>query len=92
MRFLSCLEGSCALPSSYLVEDAEVDIDIYDGKGQLVRRLSVGYTSAGAYRDRDSAAYWDGRNNTGESISSGMYFYHLQAGDFTATKRMLILK
>ncbi|MAE39543.1 MAG: hypothetical protein CML07_01215 [Psychrobacter sp.] len=75
-----------------LAEDAEVKIDIYDGKGQLVRRLSVGYTSAGAYRDKDSAAYWDGRNANGEQIASGLYFYHLQAGDYSQTHKMVILK
>ena len=75
-----------------LAEDAEVEIDIYDGKGKLVRKLSVGYTSAGTYRDRDSAAYWDGRNANGEQIASGVYFYQIQAGDYQDIRKMVILK
>ena len=75
-----------------LAESAEVTLTIYDINGQLVRRLIVGHQAAGMYRSRSRAAYWDGRNQLGESVASGLYFYTLTAGEFTATRRMLILK
>ncbi len=75
-----------------LAESAEVTLTIYDMNGQLVRRLSVGHQTAGIYRSRSRAVYWDGRNQLGEFVASGLYFYTLTAGEFTATRRMLILK
>ena len=75
-----------------LAEPAEVTLTIYDINGQLVRRLALGHQTAGMYRSRSRAAYWDGRNQLGEPVASGLYFYTLTAGDFTATRRMLILK
>ena len=75
-----------------LAESGEVTLTIYDMNGHLVRHLAVGHQAAGIYRSRSRAAYWDGRNQLGESVASGLYFYTLTAGDFTATRRMLILK
>ena len=75
-----------------LAESAEVTLTIYDMNGQLIRRLAVGHQAAGMYQSRSRAVYWDGRNQLGESVASGLYFYTLTTGDFTATRRMLILK
>ena len=75
-----------------LATSAEVTLTIYDMNGQLVRRLAVGHQAAGMYQSRNRAAYWDGRNQLGEPVASGLYFYTLMAGEFTATRRMLILK
>ena len=75
-----------------LSEPAEVTMRIYSVKGILVRTLALGQTPAGIYQNRSRAAYWDGRNNVGESVASGLYFYTLTAGDFTATRKMLIRK
>jgi len=75
-----------------LAESAEVILTIYDINGQLVRRLSVGHQAAGMYQSRSRAVYWDGRNQRGEFVASGLYFYTLTAGQFTATRKMLILK
>ena len=75
-----------------LAESAEVTLTIYDMNGQLVQRLAVGHQAAGMYKSRSRAIYWDGRNQLGESVASGLYFYTLTTGDFTATRRMLILK
>ena len=75
-----------------LAESAEVTLTIYDINGQLVRRLAVGHQAAGMYQSRSRAVYWDGRNQLGESVASGLYFYTLTADDFTETRRMLILK
>ena len=73
-------------------EPAEVTLRIYAVNGILVRTLALGQTSAGIYQSRSRAAYWDGRNDVGESVASGIYFYTLTAGDFTATRKMLIRK
>ena len=75
-----------------LAEDAFVTLTIYDSSGQVVRTLDVGHRVAAAYETRSRAIYWDGRNEFGEQVGSGVYFYHLSAGDFSATRRMLILK
>ena len=75
-----------------LAEDAFVTLTIYDQSGQIVRTLDVGYQTAAFYESRSKAIYWNGRNEFGEGIASGMYFYHLSAGDFSATRKMLIIK
>ena len=75
-----------------LAEGADVHIDIYNLKGESVRRFSVGFQTAGTYRIQSRAAYWDGRNAVGEPVASGIYFYTFQAGQFRATRQMMILK
>ena len=75
-----------------LAEGADVHIDIYNLKGESVRQLSVGFQTAGTYRIQSRAAYWDGRNAAGEPVASGIYFYTFQAGQFKATRQMVILK
>ena len=75
-----------------LSQDAKVVIDIYEGNGQLIRTLNLDAQPAGYYTTREKAAYWDGRNDAGERISSGIYFYRLQAGDYNRTRKMIILK
>ena len=76
----------------HLAEAADVQLTIYDTQGAVVRQLALGHQLAGYYTDRTKAAYWDGRNAVGEQVASGVYFYHLAAGDFSATRKMLILK
>ena len=75
-----------------LATPAEVTLRIYAVNGALVRTLALGHQPAGAYRIRSRAAYWDGRNVQGEKVASGIYFYTLSAGEFTATRKMLIRK
>ncbi len=75
-----------------LAEDAFVTLTIYDIAGQVVRSLDVGHRIASVYESRSKAIYWDGRNEVGEGVASGVYFYTLTAGNFSATRRMLILK
>ena len=67
-------------------------ITIYDTKGMPVRRLALGNQSAGHYAGRAKAAYWDGRNEDGEAVASGIYIYQFRAGDYAASRRMVIVK
>ena len=76
----------------HLSKDAEVMLTIYDTQGITVRTLTLGHQSAGIYESRTRAAYWDGKNALGESVASGVYFYTLTAGEFNATRKMLIAK
>ena len=75
-----------------LASDADVTLTIHSLDGQLVRRLALGHQVAGTYYSRSRAAYWDGKNDLGEPVASGVYFYTLTARDFTATRKMLIRK
>ncbi|MFQ6042775.1 MAG: FlgD immunoglobulin-like domain containing protein, partial [Candidatus Poribacteria bacterium] len=75
-----------------IARDAPVTISIYDAKGQLIRTLDLGNQKAGVYVTENRAAYWDGRDNAGEKVASGVYFYTLRVGDFTTTRKMAILK
>ena len=75
-----------------LAKPADVTLSIYSVDGRLVRRLALGYQSAGVYRSRNRAAHWDGRNGVGEKVASGLYFYTFTADDFTATRKMIIRK
>ena len=76
----------------HLSKDAEVTLHIYAVDGTLVRTLALGHQAAGLYQSRSRAAHWDGKNEFGESVASGLYFYTLTAGDFSATRKMLIRK
>ena len=75
-----------------LAKDAEVSLHIYAVNGTLVRTLALGHQAVGMYQSRSRAAHWDGRNAFGEKVASGLYFYTLTAGDFSATRKMLIRK
>ena len=76
----------------HLAKPANVTLTIYAIDGKVVRRLDLGHQAAGYYQSKSRAAYWDGRNSVGERVASGLYFYTLTAGDFTATRKMLIMK
>ena len=75
-----------------LAKPADVTVTIYNINGHVVRYLDVGHQRAGLYHSRSRAMHWDGRNAQGESVASGVYFYTLTAGDFTATRKLLIAK
>ena len=75
-----------------LANAADVTLTIYDMRGIAVRELVLGHQPAGVYQSRGRAAYWDGRNELGEPVASGVYFYTLTAGDFTATRKLMIRK
>ena len=100
----TAIEGTAVLPNYpnpfnpetwipyQLAEPAEVTLTIYSANGQLVRTLALGHQAAGVYQGKSRAVYWDGRNELGEHVASGLYFYTLTAGDFASTGKMLIMK
>jgi len=75
-----------------LAKNAFVTIRIYNVFGELINTLSLGEKEAGFYINKDEAAYWDGMTGVSEPIASGVYFYNVKAGEFSATRRMLIIK
>ena len=75
-----------------LSENSPVSLSIYDRAGVLIRTLSLGMQSAGFYNSRERAAYWDGRNDAGERVASGLYFYQLRTPSFHQTRRLVIVK
>ena len=75
-----------------LAMPSEVVMTIHSATGKVVRTLTLGHQPAGIYKTQNRAAHWNGKNEQGELVSSGIYFYTLTAGDFTATRKMLIVK
>lgn len=75
-----------------LARDVEVNINIYDANGRIIREIFLGNQSAGTYITKEKSAYWNGRNEAEEQVSSGIYFYTIQAGDFAATRKILITR
>ncbi len=73
-----------------LAEPSNVVIKIYKSTGELIRTIDLGYKQAGFYNDKLKSAYWDGKDDNGQTVGSGIYFYTIQAGNFTATRKMLL--
>ncbi|MGD8782668.1 MAG: T9SS type A sorting domain-containing protein [Ignavibacteria bacterium] len=67
--------------------DQEIELSIYNLKGQLVRQLISGQFTSG-----DHSINWDGADNEGKNVSSGLYLYKLKTGDHEYSKKMLLLK
>ena len=101
------LPGQCDQIEQDLKEGNEYTVTVHYGEGQIggdpaqsdsnvsgvpVRTLRLGQKAPGEYRSKARAAYWDGRDDAGEPVTSGIYFYQLSAGDFSATRRMVIMK
>ena len=75
-----------------LAQDSIVTAKIYDVTGKQIRMIQLGHIPAGNYVESSKAIYWDGRTENGEHVSSGTYFYQIEAGDYTETRKMVILK
>ena len=75
-----------------LAAPAEVSISIHCVNGKRIRTLALGHIPAGIYHDKARSVYWDGRNEFGESVASGVYFYRFTADDYTATGKMIVQK
>jgi flagellar hook assembly protein FlgD len=66
---------------------SDVTLNIFNALGQHVRTLVNGVQEPGFYEQ-----YWDGCDESGQQVSSGIYFYRLTAGEFSRTKRMVLMK
>ena len=75
-----------------LAKDSTVTAKIYDVTGKQIRMIELGHLPAENYVESGKAIYWDGKTETGELVSSGTYFYQIEAGDYTDTRKMVILK
>lgn len=75
-----------------LRQGGEVTVSIYTTSGHRVRTLRLGHLKPGSYATRETAAHWDGRNEEGDKVASGIYFYTLQTDTFSDTKKMVLLK
>ena len=75
-----------------IAKTVDVTISIYNSTGQLVRSFPLGDKPAGDYLSRAKALHWNGRNEGGEEVASGIYFYELTAGSFVAVKKMVIIR
>ena len=71
---------------------AQVQLSIYDIRGALIRHIDLGHRAAGQYLTSANTAYWDGRDQHGARVASGVYFYQLRAGTFAQARKMLFLK
>ena len=80
------------LPAPRFSLEATVTAKIYDVTGKQIRMIELGYVPAGNYVESSKAIYWDGRTEDGEQVSSGTYFYQIEAGDYAETRKMVILK
>lgn len=74
----------------HLAQEADVSVRIYNSAGRLVRSLALGHKETGIYVEKDRAVYWDGKNEVGEGVASGVYYYSITAGDFSATRKMIV--
>lgn len=70
-----------------LPEQADVKLMIYDIKGNTIKQWTYPNQNAGYY-----SVVWDGTNNSGNQVSTGIYFYRIIAGDFIQTKKMVFMK
>jgi hypothetical protein len=75
-----------------LKEGSDVTVTVFDVSGNVVRRLDLGYREPGYYTSREEAAYWDGRNELGERVSSGVYVVEFRAGQTRDLRRIALLK
>ena len=66
---------------------SRAQLEIFDALGQQVKTLAAGHLPAGSHR-----VLWDGRDEAGQRVSSGVYFYRLQTPDFHQTRRMILVK
>ena len=75
-----------------LAKDSIVTAKIYDVTGKQIRTIELGHIPAGNYVEPNRAIYWDGRSEDGEQVSSGTYFYQIEADGYSDTRKMVILK
>ena len=75
-----------------LSESADVFLGIYDFRGRLVRQFELGFQEAGTYVNPERAVRWDGRNELGERVASGVYFYTMQSGRHQVIRKLIVVR
>jgi hypothetical protein len=75
-----------------LSEDSDVVIRIYSLNGNLVKTIDLGHKKSGVYLTRDTSAHWDGKNESGDSVSSGIYFYSFKAGNYYVVRKIMVVR
>ena len=80
-----------------LAQPGVVTVTLFDQKGQPIRQILAGHHLADEYTSKAKAIYWDGKTQSGETVTSGIYFYHLLVDDgqrqvFTQTKMLTIVR
>ena len=86
------MQKTAKLICGLLTSSQPVSLIFYISAGKLVRQIDLGLKPAGNYQTTQWSIYWDGRNASGEQVVSGIYFYQIDAGDYTDTREMVILK
>ena len=84
--------GMLNVSHAYISVVATVTAKIYDLTGKQIRRIELGHVTPGSYIESSKAIYWDGKTDSGETVASGTYFYQIEAGSYTETRKMVILK
>ena len=87
LEFTRVEELVAAVQRRVLERRLRLDLSVFDGRGRRVRRLDAGIRDAGRHE-----VVWNGRDDTGRQVASGTYFYRLEAGSYSETKRMVLLK
>ncbi|MEW6103431.1 MAG: carboxypeptidase regulatory-like domain-containing protein [bacterium] len=84
-------KDGCWIPFN-LAKDSNIEINIFNILGQKIRTINVGQRNKGSYTQakEGSAIFWDLKNNSGQNVSKGLYFYKLKADDFSAIKSMVV--
>ena len=80
----------CWIPFQLAMDNEQLSISIYNILGQKVKTIEAGPKKAGFYTTKDMAIYWDMKNDSGQNVAKGLYFYQLKAGKFTATKSLVV--
>ncbi|HGJ66889.1 TPA: T9SS type A sorting domain-containing protein [bacterium] len=75
-----------------LASQSDVLVTIYDINGKVIRKLDIGSKMPGNYIEESKAVYWDGKNDCGEEVISGIYFYSIKCNNFSAIKKMVVKK
>ncbi|MEW6006689.1 MAG: T9SS type A sorting domain-containing protein, partial [bacterium] len=82
--------NACYIPFKLSVDSDECIVNIYNILGQKVRTMNLGQKPKGSYTQKNRAIFFDLKNNNGQNLSKGLYYYKIKAGDFSAIKSMVV--
>ena len=70
---------------------SKVYVCIYNSKGNIIRSFNLGTKEPGDYTNKSKAVFWDCRNESGEKVSSGIYFYEIRTDKYSSIKKMIVI-